>query len=134
MCHLILLMPVIALPIFWLVPLNFAVPIYVVIAAASGLIYWLITKSMMKPVTTGAESLIGTQAEVVSRVSPDSYTKYLVRAKGELWTARCPNVLKSGEIVNIAAMDGINLMVESSNNNPIETTQTGVRTNGRHCH
>ena len=97
MCHLILFMPVIALPIFWLMPLNFSVPIYVVIALLSGLSYWLITRSMRKPVTTGAESLIGTKAEVVSRLSPDNPAKYLVRAEGELGTDHCCKSLRAGE-------------------------------------
>ena len=36
MCHLILLMPILALPIFWLMPLNLAIPIYIIIALMSG--------------------------------------------------------------------------------------------------
>lgn len=134
MCHLILFMPVIALPIFWLMPLNFSVPIYVVIALLSGLSYWLITRSMRKPVTTGAESLIGTKAEVVSRLSPDNPAKYLVRAEGELWTAHCAKSLRPGEQVNIAAVDGISLVVERSHNDSIEGEQTGTNSNERHCH
>ena len=134
MCHLVLLMPVIALPVFWLMPLNLAAPLYAVIALVSGLLYWLITRSMMKPIATGAESLVGTSAEVVSRLSPNNTTKYMVRAGGELWTARSDNSLQPGERVNIAAVDGIRLVIGSSNNNSIETTQTGVRTNERHCH
>lgn len=47
-------MPVIALPIFWLMPPNLAVPIYAVIALVSCLFYWLITRSMMKPIAAGA--------------------------------------------------------------------------------
>jgi membrane protein implicated in regulation of membrane protease activity len=129
-------MPVIVLPIFWLMPLNLAVPIYVVIALVSGLLYWLITRSMMKPVATGSEELIGTGAEVVSRLSSNNYTKYLVRAGGELWTARSANSLLPGEQVNIAAMDGIRLVVESSKDSTQpnhvsgeETTPSGAMKN-----
>ena len=75
MCHRILLMQVLALPIFWLMPLNLAAPSYAVIALFSGLVFWLIAKSMMKPIATGAESLIGTKAEVVSRLGPNNHTK-----------------------------------------------------------
>lgn len=114
MCHLILLMPVMALPIFWLVPLNWALPVYIVIALISGLIYWMITRSMKKPIATGSESLINTSAEVISRLSPDNHTKYLVRADGEYWTARSATRLQPGEQVNITAVDGIRLIVESS--------------------
>jgi len=80
-------MPVIALPVFWLMPLNLAVPLYAFIALVSGLLYWLITRSMMKPVVTGAEKLAGASAQVVSRLNPNNHRKYLVRAEGELWTA-----------------------------------------------
>ena len=134
MCHLVLLMPVIALPIFWLVPLNFSVPIYAVIALITGLVYWLITKSMMKPVATGAESLVGTSAEVVSRLSPNNYSKYLVRVGGELWTAHSDNSLQPGEQVNIAAVDGIRLVVAPGNINTIKTKEGAGRTDERHYH
>lgn len=141
MCHLVLLMPVIALPIFWLMPLNFAVPIYVFIALASGLLYWLITRSIMKPVATGAESLIGTGAEVVSRLSPGNPTRYLVRAGGELWTACCPSVLQPGETVNITDVNGICLVVECGNksSHPVqppgmEAKSSGARTHEWNCH
>ena len=121
MCHLVLLMPIIALPVFWLIPLNFAVPIYAVIALITGLVYWLITKSMMKPLSTGAESLIGINAEVISRLGPNNYTKYLVRSQGELWSADSPDVLRTGEMVRITAVHGIRLIVRGSGN-PVEST------------
>ncbi len=115
MCHLILLMPVIVLPIFWLMPLNFAVPIYIVIASASGSFYWLITKSMRKCPETGAESLIGTKAEVVSRLGSVDHAQYLVRSRGELWSASSPDTLHPGETVSIAAMEGITLIIKRIN-------------------
>ena len=98
-------------------------PSWFVTALVSGSLYWLITRSMMKPVTTGAEGLVGVNAEVVSRLSPNNYRKYLVRAGGELWTAHCDSSLQPGEQVNIAAVDGIRLVVEPDY---INTTKTGV--------
>ncbi len=58
-----LFMPVIALPILWLLPLSLAVPLYAVIVLISGLLYWLVVKSMRKRPLTGVESLIGSEAE-----------------------------------------------------------------------
>jgi membrane protein implicated in regulation of membrane protease activity len=104
-------MPGIALPIFWIVPLNTALPIYVVIALTSGVLYWLIASSMRKTPRIGVESLVSTDAEVISKINPGHRAQYLVRSQGELWSARCPNVLEIGEIVRIAAVDGISLLV-----------------------
>ena len=132
MCHLVLLMPIIALPVFWLIPLNFAVPIYAVIALITGLVYWLITKSMMKPLSTGAESLIGINAEVVSRLGPNN--KYLVQSGGELWTAHSANSLQPGERVNIAAVDGIRLVVVTGNIGVTKIKGSAGKSNERHCH
>ena len=108
-------MPLITLPIFWLMPLNLAAPFYAVIALVSGLLYWLITRAMMKPIATGAESLVGVSAEVVSRLSPNNHSRYLVRAGGELWTAHSNNSLQPGEKVDVTSVDGITLVVAAGN-------------------
>ena len=117
MCHLVLLMPVIALPIFWLMPPAYAVPIYAVIAFLSGLVYWLITRAMRNPVATGTESIIGTSAEVISASNLPGSSKYLVQAGGEIWTASSADNLRPGETVNIAAVDGIKLVIELDGDN-----------------
>lgn len=118
MCHLILLMPVIALPIFWLMPLNPAVPIYVVIVLLSVFLYWLIVKAMKEPIQDGFQSLIGIEAEVVSKHVPDNPARYLVRAKGEgeLWSGYSADALEIGEQVNIVAVKGNGVVVERMGN------------------
>ena len=116
MCHVLLLMPIFGLPVFWLMPLSFAIPIYLMIVAMSGLLYWLIMKSMNKRVEIGLEGLIGTEAEVVSQLDLGNRVKYLVRSRGELWTARSTETLHLGERVTIAALKGISLVVERRDN------------------
>ncbi len=116
MCHLILLMPVIALPIFWLMPIGYAAPIYVLISLASGFFYWLITRAMRQPVRDGFRSLIGTEVEVVSKLDPLDHAQYLVRSGGELWGARSGEVLHPGENVSVTAVDGIRLVVARRSN------------------
>lgn len=134
MCHLILLMPVLALPIFWLMPLNLAIPIYMIIGLITGFLYWLIAKSMGKQPATGSESLIGAAGEVVSKLGPGNHAKYLVRSQGELWSANSPDLLRTGETVSIAAVDGIRLVVRR-NGNPVASTKEAVgKANERHCH
>jgi membrane protein implicated in regulation of membrane protease activity len=114
MCHLILFTPVLALPIFWLAPLNLALPIYAVITALALLFYWLIAKSMGKRPEAGRESLIGAAAEVITRLGPGDHAQYLVRSQGELWSADSPDALRAGETVNISAVEGIRLVVRRS--------------------
>ena len=114
MCHLILLMPVLGLPIFWLTPLSIAIPSYTVIVLISGLLYWRIAKSMRQPVQDGFQSLVGTEAEVVSRLPPSHFAKYLVRAhgEGELWSANSSVALEIGAWVHIVAVMGSGFVVE----------------------
>lgn len=131
MCHLILLMPVIALPIFWLMPVSYATPIYVVISLASGFLYWLITRAMRQPVRDGFQSLIGTEVEVVSKLNPVDYAQYLVRSGGELWGAKSGEVLQPGENVSVMAVDGIRLVVARRTN---ESKTIGVKSHEWNCH
>ena len=49
MCHLILLLPLLALPLFWLTPLSIALPAYVAVLALSGGIYLLAVRAMHRP-------------------------------------------------------------------------------------
>jgi membrane protein implicated in regulation of membrane protease activity len=87
-------------------------PIYVIIVLISAFLYWLITKAMRKPLQDGFQSLIGTEAEVVSKSTPDDSAKYLIRARGELWSAYSRDALQPGEPVNIVAVKGIGVVVE----------------------
>ncbi len=138
MCHLLLLAPVIALPIFWLMPAGPAVTIYTFIALASGILYWFIIKSIRQPVTTGAEGLIGTKAEVVSLMDQLHNAQYLVRSQGELWSACSPQPLQPGERVSITAVNGITLVVSPPGSGPDagrhNYSKKQGRSNERHCY
>jgi len=132
-------MPLLGLPVFWLTPLNLALPIYIVLVLISGLLYWLIWRSMKVPLKTGPDSLIGTEAEVVSKVSLGHLAQYLVRTRGELWSACCSDVLQSGETVNITDLNGINLIVKPGNISSDHHQSSGINegeTRGREwcCH
>ncbi len=130
MCHLILLIPLAGLPLFWLLPLSSALALNVLLWWVSILIFYYVMKAMRLPPQDGFRSLIGTRAEVVSVVGPGSFTQYLVRAEGELWSARATATLQPGEAVNIKSVDGIKLVVE-----PVrEAKLSGVKSNERHCH
>ena len=46
MCHLILVMPVVALPVLWLLPPSEGLPLYLVVLVVAGAVYWLAFKAM----------------------------------------------------------------------------------------
>jgi len=140
-CHLILLMPLLGIPLFWLLPLGYALPINVGIWLTSAFLYWLITRAMRKPLQDGFQSLIGTKAEVVSRLAPDQSAKYLVRSHGELWSAYSTDILEIGEQVNIVAIKGIGVVVKPAEpgSRPGEIGNAKIKlvrgkSDKRHCH
>jgi membrane-bound serine protease (ClpP class) len=134
MCHLILLMPVLTLPIFWLMPLSLAIPIYTIISLITAMFYWLIAKSMRKQPETGSEGLIGATGEVVSKLGPENHAKYLVRSQGELWSANSPDLLRTGETVSISAVEGIRLMVRRNSTHSELSQESVGKANERYCH
>ncbi len=140
MCHLILLMPVLGLPLFWLLPLGYALPINVVIWLISAFLYRLIHRAMMKPIQDGFQSLIGTEAEVVSKRALAHSARYLVRTQGELWSAYSADAPEIGEWVNIVAVKGVGVVVERaepvSRPGEIGTAKamtSGAKDNRQHC-
>jgi membrane protein implicated in regulation of membrane protease activity len=56
---------------------------------------------------TGAEAMIGEEAEVVTACRPLGE----VRVQGELWRARCDEGADVGESVRIERIDGLTLVV-----------------------
>jgi membrane-bound serine protease (ClpP class) len=56
---------------------------------------------------TGAEAMIGAEAEVVARCHPIGR----VRVQGELWEARCDEGADVGDTVRIERIEGLTLVV-----------------------
>lgn len=111
MCHLVLLLPVVALPVFWLLPLGDAAFLYSAVIAASLGTYWLVLQSLRAPVVTGIEALrhkTGTVRSVDGR-------KAAVWVASELWSAETePGALQVGDIVEIVGAVGIVLQVRKA--------------------
>ena len=59
---------------------------------------------------TGAEAMIGQEAEVVAACHPAGK----VRVQGELWDARCDEGADVGESVRIESLEGLTLVVSRS--------------------
>ena len=64
MCHLVLLMPVIGLAVFFVLPLPIAVLVYLAILGVSILLYKAVIDAMSRRVVTGREAMLGTHAGV----------------------------------------------------------------------
>lgn len=115
-CHAVFLLPFAGLPMFWLLPLGYALPVNIAAWVATPFLYRMIRGAMKKPVRDGFRSLIGTEAEVVSTPATGLSATYLVRARGEgeLWSARSTDTLNAGEWVTIVAVKGISVVVARS--------------------
>jgi membrane protein implicated in regulation of membrane protease activity len=111
-----MLLPLLALPIFWILPPAAALPIYIVFVALSAVMFRIMRRSMKLPPQTGAEHLIGKEAKVVSKSPPGDAAPYLVRLEGELWSAESADILQPGERVIVAAVRSNCLIVERVGN------------------
>ena len=112
-CHAVFFLPFVGLPLFWLLPLEYALPINFVLWLATPFLYRAIRRAMRKPPADGFRSLVGTRAEIVSKSGTGRSARYLVRAQGEgeLWSASSTDTMKIGEQVNIVAVKGIGLVL-----------------------
>lgn len=107
MCHLVLLLPLLALPVFWFEPPGVALAIYMPILALSLWVYWIAFKVMHRPVQTGREQLLQATGRVVHTTGGTIY----VRIHGETWQAVSTDPLRSGDDVKVLEMDGLRLRV-----------------------
>jgi len=107
MCHLILLMPVFALVVFWIWPPVVAGTFYTVIFVLSLWMYVLIMQAMRRPMLDGAEELTHSIGEVM-----DTQGHSLrVRVHSELWNAESEDSLRQGERVKVVGISGLILHV-----------------------
>ena len=108
MCHLILFLPILALPVFWLFPLAIAGPLYAGVVVFSLMLYRMIFNAMHKRPETGREALVHA-AGVVEGVVGDALS---VRIHGEHWTAHCADErLAPGDPVEVVSIHGLTLDV-----------------------
>lgn len=108
MCHLILLLPVIALPLFWVFPLSLAAPLYGAASALAGVVYYYAWETGHRPVRIGRERLRGAEGIVLA-----TEPSLRVRVDGDIWQARTHDRLSAGEAVDVAGCDGLVLDVSA---------------------
>jgi membrane protein implicated in regulation of membrane protease activity len=105
-CHLILFIPVFALPAFWLFPFSTALPLYLFILVISGFLYFKVFHQ---------EAMLGKEGLVVKDIAPEGKIQYA----NEIWDAMAEEKwFPIGERVRIKGFQGMRLLVEER---PIET-------------
>ena len=112
MCHLLLLLPLLALPVLWLLPASVSVPLYAAATLVSGLLYWYAAKSARMPKLNGAEAMLGARGRVVNS-SKGSVTLFF---HGELWSADVVRgeALAVGDEAVVVEIDGLRLRVRKA--------------------
>jgi inner membrane protein len=125
MCHLLLLMPLLAVPIFWIAPLTVALTVYIPILAMSLWLYWFAMKTMRRPVETGREQLLQSTGEVID--AADGSLR--VRVRGEAWQAVSTDELHRDDTIEVTGMTGLKLHVRKIARDP--HANDGPRTEAR---
>jgi len=59
MCHIFLVLPILGLPLFFILPWGEALPLYAGICLLSAAFYWLIWRTRRRHTATGIEGMIG---------------------------------------------------------------------------
>lgn len=107
MCHFLLILPLVALPVFWIWPLSAALPFYLTVAGVSGMIYWYALRAMRQPKQNGADGMIGETGRIVV----DELGEMHVQIRNELWSAISPAPLHQGDRVKVVGAEGTRLRV-----------------------
>jgi membrane-bound serine protease (ClpP class) len=110
MCHLLLLMPFASLIVFWLLPFEQALTLYLVILAVCAVLYWLMWKALRRPVATGVEGMIGGVGKVIQIGEKKAKIFY----KGEIWNALSADPISLGDSVEIARVERMTLIVRKA--------------------
>ncbi|RMF85116.1 MAG: hypothetical protein D6736_17975 [Nitrospinota bacterium] len=110
MCHLLLALPVLGLPLFWVLPLSIALPIYLGLLGVSLVLYRAIWPTLRRPAMTGREGMIGQEGVVVTPLQ--NYGK--IKVGNELWLARAGEPLSAGDRVTIVRFEGLTAIVRPS--------------------
>ena len=107
MCHVLLILPLVALPVFWILPLSAALPVYGVVLGLSAAIYWYAICAMRQPKQNGAEGMIGAIGHVVANDLGERH----VQLRNELWDVVSTGPLSQGDCVKVVAAEDTGLRV-----------------------
>ena len=110
MCHLVLFLPILTLPIFWFFPFSTAMTIYLIITGFSLLLYFLIFKAMILKPRVGKEAMLGQTGTVIKDIAPEGKIKYAT----EIWDAVAEGeIFSEGDEVVIHGFWGMKVLVKA---------------------
>lgn len=122
MCHLILLLPVITLPVLWWLPVGEGLVLYTFVLVVAGVVYWLVVKAMRAPVVTGVKTLV----EKIGTVRSAEGCRGSIWVASELWSAESQDApLAVGQTVRVIAVSGLRLIVTEAE--PADRARAPVR-------
>jgi len=107
----LMFLPLLELPLLLLLPLHVFIPVYVLSFPLTFWIYWLMKRNRKRPVTTGRESLLGRELEILSAARRGPGNLSTVRTEGEWWDAWSDEDLRPGDKVTVTACRGNRLIV-----------------------
>lgn len=122
MCHILLVLPLLALPVFWVWPLPVALPIYGAAVGLAAVTYWCAACAMRQPRKNGAESLIGDTGQVVV----SEFGEVRIQIRNELWEPVSAVPLHQGDHVKVVAAERTRLRVQKLNANAALVTGSGI--------
>lgn len=118
MCHLVLIgLPLLGLSVFYLLPLPVALPMFLLIGAATAAFYWYLYKGNGRPVLTGAEEM----KRAVGKVLATNGHLADVWVRSELWSAQYEGELRAGDFVQVVGMEGLRLRVHKLARAPVSS-------------
>ena len=112
MCHVVFLLPLLAVAVFFFLPPAQAAFVSVPLFLIFLWLAWVMWKDSRRPVTTGMEGLVGNRAQVVGKTSHGAK----VRLNGELWDAESADELSVGETVRVTGFERMRLVVRKDVN------------------
>lgn len=108
MCHVLWMMPILGLPLFWVFDFPLALSLYLGVLGLSGVVMLLTVQSIKQRPASGIEGMMGDVAEVVETIG----RRGRVRHHSELWFATAREPIAAGEKVRIVGNKGLCLLVE----------------------
>lgn len=108
MCHIILLLPLLALPVFVLLPWQEALLVYLGVTVLAGVLYRLMWRDMHRAPRMGIEGMVGG----IGTVFQLDKGKAKVFYHGEIWDGVSREPITTGEEVEIVGFDDMKLLVQ----------------------
>ncbi len=107
--------PLIGLGLFFFLPWEWALPIYLVASIVTVFLAWKSWQAIRRPIASGVEAMIGAVGEALTDIEKQGQVRY----RGEIWSARTATqeLIAQGEPVVIIKLEGLRLVVEKVSKN-----------------